>query len=369
MPDRQRDAGLQADLVADGVDHPVDPGHAVLGPPLPRHRVGAGQPGQPQHGPLDGHGGVPVREVDDRLRGAGGQLPRPAPPRVGSRVERCSCEASPIGCRRRRASSAAGGAAAARSRTADRVSVGRPQGEVRPGRRRPAGRPGARRGRRTSRRGWRRRRRRRGAGPEPGVRWSTAACTPPHGSSGVTGASLPRARATPASARSANGLVAERPLGAQPLGVHAGVPAPGRVEGRLHAGDHPPGRASARCRGRVDHLHVLQPVPAGPDGGRARARRPRRSTASSTWATAASPMHVEAGLDAGQRAARARGRPAAPVVEAQRARRSPAGRCRASLSAAVCEPKAPSQNRSPPAPASPSSRTTSSPPRSASSPQ
>ena len=77
VPDRQRDAVLEADLVADGVDHPVDPGHPVLRPPLPRHRVGAGEPGQPQHGPLDGDGGVPVGQVDHRLRGQGGELPRP----------------------------------------------------------------------------------------------------------------------------------------------------------------------------------------------------------------------------------------------------------------------------------------------------
>ena len=67
---------------------------------------------------------------------------------------------------------------------------------------------------------------------------------------------------------SANGLVAERPLDAQPLGVHAGVAAPGRVEGRLHAGDHPQ-VAHPLDVGAVDHLHVLEPVPAGPDGGRA----------------------------------------------------------------------------------------------------
>ena len=323
VPDRQRDAVLEAHLVADGVDHAVDPGHPVLGPPLPRHRVGAGEPGQPQHRPLDGDGGVPVGEVDHRLRGEGGELPRPGHQRRDRGRQRLVMRGSPIGLPSTSSSRQAG---AARSlRTADRVSVGRPEGEVRRARRRPAGRRGC-----SARAAYQppwvaASKASNGRRPEPSVRWSTAACTPPHGSSGVTGASLPRARATPASARSANGLQAAA-RDAEALDVHAGVAAPGRVEGRLDAGDHAPGRHPGDV-GVVDHLQVLQPVPAGADGRRPQLgddradgveHLPHRGVADA----------VEAGLDAGASCRRGRGRPGTPSRSAAR-RRCRAGRCRA----------------------------------------
>ena len=50
VPDRQREAVLEADVGADGVGEPVDPRGAV--------GVGAGQPGQPQRGALDRDGRV-----------------------------------------------------------------------------------------------------------------------------------------------------------------------------------------------------------------------------------------------------------------------------------------------------------------------
>ena len=67
VPDRQRDAVLQADLVAYGVDEVVHPRQPV--------GVGAGQAGQAQLRPLDRHGGVRAGHLDDRLGGALGQLP------------------------------------------------------------------------------------------------------------------------------------------------------------------------------------------------------------------------------------------------------------------------------------------------------
>ena len=164
-----------------------------------------------------------------------------------------------------------------------------PKREVRRARRRPAGRPGARRGRRASRRGWRRRRRRTGAGPTPAVRWSTAACTPPHGSSGVTGASLPSARATPASARSANGLQ-PRPRSAPSRSTYMPASPPqaaskaGWTLATMPQAAHPGDRRRRR------------PSPRARAGAGRRGRRPTPSssttapTASSTWPTAASPM-------------------------------------------------------------------------------
>ena len=53
------DAVLEPDVGADGVDQPVGPRRAL--------GVGAGQPGQPQRGALDRHGGVLLGELDDGL--------------------------------------------------------------------------------------------------------------------------------------------------------------------------------------------------------------------------------------------------------------------------------------------------------------
>ena len=305
-------------------------------PPLPRHRVGAGQPGQPQHGPLDGDGGVPVREVDDRLRGPGGQL-------AGARDQR-----------RDRGSRVVIGSSPGVG------SPGVPEGEISMARRRraePARGRGARRGRRTGSASVAQRARCAGAPtasgpagcsaraacqppwvaaskaskgrrPEPGVRWSTAACTPPHGSSGVTGASLPSARATPASARSANGLVASGPLDAEPLGVHAGVAAPGGVEGRLHAGDHPQVAHPRRCRRRRSSPRAR--AGAGTPGRRAaRARRPRSRRRRSPGRPRRRRCTWKPAWIAGHACRRARGGRADAGRRSAGRRRCPAGRCRA----------------------------------------
>ena len=203
-------------------------------------------------------------------------------------------------------------------RTADRVSRRSPTARGRRARRRPAARGCSARA--AYQPPWvAASKASKGRSPEPGVRWSTAACTPPHGSSGVTGASLPRASATPASARSANGLVASGPRGAEPLGVHAGVPAPGGVEGRLHAGDHPPVAHPVDRRRR-------RPSPRAPAGaGRPARRRPAELGDHGVDG-------VEHLVDGGvadargsrpgcrRRCRRGRGRPAAPVSK----RRCPA---------------------------------------------
>ena len=65
VPDRQRDAVLEAHVGADDVDQSVDPGRAL--------GVGALQSGEPERGPLDGHGGVPLGHGDDRPARLAGQ--------------------------------------------------------------------------------------------------------------------------------------------------------------------------------------------------------------------------------------------------------------------------------------------------------
>lgn len=65
VPDGQRDAVLEADLVAYGVDEVVHPGAAV--------GVGAGQAGQAQLRAFDRDGRVRPRHLDDRLGGALGE--------------------------------------------------------------------------------------------------------------------------------------------------------------------------------------------------------------------------------------------------------------------------------------------------------
>ena len=207
-----------------------------------------------------------------------------------------------------------------------------------------------------------------GRRPEPGVRWSTAACTPPHGSSGVTGASLPRARATPGV-----GEVGERVGGRAPARRPAARrtcrrrrPRPRR---RPAARWRPsPGRASARrrrrstistCSSRCRQARTAAAPELGDHGARPRRSPGRRRRRRCTWKPAWTPASVQARTWWTE----------LPGVEAQGAGGVRPVGVGPSPSAAVCEPKAPSQNRSPPAPARPSSRTTSRPPRSASSPQ
>ena len=201
VPDRQRDAVLEPDVGADRVDEPVDPRDAV--------GVGAADTGQPQHGPLDRHGGVGAGQRDDgppRLPGEGARLAhdRRVERELARVAGRCSRSVRSFvsgevilrgedrstpddGARRR-------SAAVVRDRgRAGRGPVGVPDGERRRARR-PSGR---------------RRRRAPAAGPaaagvrgeggarvHPGrarCRWCTAARTAPHGSSGVTGESEPSA--------------------------------------------------------------------------------------------------------------------------------------------------------------------------------
>ena len=77
VPDRQRDAVLQADVRPHGVGQVVDPGHPL--------GVGTLQPGQPERGPLHRHRGVGAGEPDHRPGGPAGQ---PAGGAHGGRVER-----------------------------------------------------------------------------------------------------------------------------------------------------------------------------------------------------------------------------------------------------------------------------------------
>jgi hypothetical protein len=70
VPDRQRDPVLEPDVVAHRVGEPVDPRDPV--------RVGAGEPGQPQHRSLDGGGGVGAGHGHDGPAGLAGQDPGPA---------------------------------------------------------------------------------------------------------------------------------------------------------------------------------------------------------------------------------------------------------------------------------------------------
>ena len=66
VPGRQRDAVLESGGLSDGIDQAIDPRHAV--------RVGALQPGQPQHRALDRDRGVRPGHLDDGLAGPGRQL-------------------------------------------------------------------------------------------------------------------------------------------------------------------------------------------------------------------------------------------------------------------------------------------------------
>ena len=104
--------------------------------------------------------------------------------------------------------------------------------------------------------------------------------------SGVTGASVPKASARRAM-HAREGIHRACPGHPQPLLVELSRPAPEGVEGRLDAG-HDAELGQGRQVGGRHHLDVLQPVPAGADGGRAKRsaqpggnhprpqRRPRR---------------------------------------------------------------------------------------------
>jgi hypothetical protein len=70
IPDRGRHAVLEADLVADRVDQVVDPRDPLV--------VGAGQPREPERGPLDRDRGVPLGELDHGAAGASRQCSGPA---------------------------------------------------------------------------------------------------------------------------------------------------------------------------------------------------------------------------------------------------------------------------------------------------
>ena len=65
VPDRHGHPVLETHLGADRVDEVVDPRDALM--------VGAGQPGEPKRGPLDGDRRMAPGEVDDGLAGAAGQ--------------------------------------------------------------------------------------------------------------------------------------------------------------------------------------------------------------------------------------------------------------------------------------------------------
>ena len=321
MPDRQRDAVLEPDLVADGVDDPVDPGHRSSVRPSP-------VTGSVPVSPASRSTARSTETVVCRwARSMTGCAARAASSRARAHQRRGRGRAlrharSPIGLpstsssrqRRPRAVAQDGGQglrrSAQRARSAGAPTASGPSGcSARAACQPPwVAASKASNGRR----------------PEPAVRWSTAACTPPHGSSGVTGASLPRA-----SGHAGVGEVGERVAGQRPARRRAArrtcrrVAAPGRVEGRLHAGDHRPGRASARSRRR-------RPSRRAPAGAGRRGRRPTPSSADDGadgvehLADRGVADAVEAGLDAGLACTRARGRPATPSRSA--ARRQVSGR-------------------------------------------
>ena len=380
MPDRQRDAGLEAHLVADGVDDPVDPrapGPRSAPPPSPGRcrsaRPAAAPPARRRPWCAGGRGRPPAARRARRApapgRPAPGRAPvtRSTPPSRDflSRAVRLMAR-SPIGSPSTRSSRQAGRARSAR--TADSVSRS-PTARGRAGAPTASGPTGCSA---------------RAAYQPPWVAASKAS----NGAQARAGGAVVDGgvHAAPRVQRGDRGVAAQRERRRRRRrGRRTGwSPAPGpRRAARRTCRRRPPQAASKAGCTLATMPEARHPVDrrrgrASPRA-RAGAGRPGRRPRPSSSATAADGVEhlahggvadaVEAGLDAGQRAGahvvdqlrRSSKRSAPAVVRA--------GRCRARCSAAVCEPNAPSQNRSPPAPASPSSRTTSSPPRSASSPQ
>ena len=171
----------------------------------------------------------------------------------------------------------------------------------------------------------------------------------PHGSSGVTGESEPKASATPTPCIAPIGLRRQRPRRrpSRCAYIWSGA-APQPVERRLHAGDDAE-LDQPRDQRLVDDLDVLDPVPAGaqPVQPDRRAAAPR-----SRPARCRSPRRRSRGSRPARRARRSRRRCSRDLlgghVAVPAAVRTVAGRARAAC--AVREPSAPSAYRSPPAP-------------------
>ena len=150
----------------------------------------------------------------------------------------------------------------------------------------------------------------------PGCGAPRAARTLPHGSSGVTGESEPNASATPTPCIAPIGLDAsDRSTPSRCAYIRSGA-APQPVERRLHAG-HDPELDEPGDQRLVDHLHVLDAVPARPQPVHARPPAPATAKPASTVVDRRVADRVEAALHA----VRGRSRPGArPPARRSRSR-------------------------------------------------
>ena len=186
--------------------------------------------------------------------------------------------------------------------------------------------------------------------PDPAVWCSTAARTAAHGPSGVTGRVGPERERHPGGVQGRERVHPAGPVGAEPVDVHPGRPAPPRVEHRLHARD------DAQL-GQRRHPRPRRPSPGARRGARGPGpRRPR----------CARPRGAGPRPGCPRRRRRSRGtRPARPPRCTRRRARRPAprrgrdgrgsrGRRRTGVRrAAVREPSEPSTKRSPARPCAP----------------
>ena len=90
-----------------------------------------------------------------------------------------------------------------------------------------------------------------------GCECCTAARTVAHPASGVTGASVPKARGTPARLRLPKGFISVRPALTEPLLIKLTGLTPGGIERRLHTGNHTQ-LGQGRDIWLRDHFHVLE---------------------------------------------------------------------------------------------------------------